>query len=272
MSLDERAWHDEAKAHYLKAAAADPSWAAPLFNLGLLAKRERRWLESLSYNQAALERQPTHEGALWNAGIAATAVGNWSVAREAWRSYGIDIPDGDGPPDLDLGIVPIRCDGEVLWSHRIDPARAIILSVPFPESERRYRDLVLHDGAPNGSRWYKGREVSVFDELELLQKSDYQAFSFLGRVDSPDHVRRLGELAAEAGLGAEDWTTVEFLCEACSKGLSHKHHLREASPWESKRHLAIAAKDERSAKAVLDRWCELTGAVLLEEPVDSDSR
>ena len=55
MDLDEKGWHDEATTQYLKAAAADPSWTGPLFNLGLLAKRKRRWAQSLTYNHQALE-------------------------------------------------------------------------------------------------------------------------------------------------------------------------------------------------------------------------
>ena len=167
-------------------------------------------------------------------------------------------------------MVPIRCNEEVLWCQRIDPARAIILSVPFPESERRYRDLVLHDGAPNGSRWYRGEEVPVFDELELLEASEYSAFSFVARVQSPAHVRQFGELAAEAGLAAEDWTTVQIVCDACSRGLPHKHHLREAPPWKPERHLAVAAKDEQEVDAVVDRWLHLTGALFVEEQETSD--
>lgn len=262
--LDEKGWLREAELKYLEAADADPQWAAPLFNLGLLTKRQRRWPESLAYNRRALAIEAHHEGALWNAGIAATALGAWHAAREAWRAYGLPIPDGEGPIDLDLGIVPIRANNEVVWCQRIDPARAFILSIPFPESGRHYKDLLLHDGAPNGSRWYRGKEVPVFDEIEVLQPSGFDSFTFDAEVADAEHVRLLDELAADAGLAAEDWTTVEILCEACSDGLPHKHHLREATPWTAVRRLVVAAKDEAAVDQLVDRWCAMTGATLVE--------
>ena len=264
MDLDEKGWFREAELKYLEAAEADPCWAAPLFNLGLLAKRERRWKESLEFNLRAIEREERHEGALWNAGIAATALSDWVNARKAWRACGVQVPDGVGPIDLDLGVVPIRTAGqEVVWCRRVDPARAVILSVPFAESERRFQDVLLHDGAPNGSRWYGGKEVPVFDELEVLQESSFVAYSIRAKVRGPADVQALAELAGEAGLAAEDWTTVKVLCKACSEGLPHKHHLEEATPWKSERHLAIAAREDAEVDAVLDRWMAHTGAETL---------
>jgi tetratricopeptide (TPR) repeat protein len=265
MELDEKGWHAEAEAKYREAAGADPTWAAPLFNLGLLMKRQHRWAESLLFNRHAIAIEPAHEGALWNLGIAATALGDWNAARQAWRDYGVEIPDGQGPIELDLGLVPIRANQEVIWCRRVDPARAVVLSVPFPESGRFFRDLLLHDGAPNGSRWYRGREVPVFDELVVLERSGFDTFSFNARVSAPEHIQKLGDLAAELDLAAEDWTTVEILCEACSQGLPHKHHLREAKPWVVERHLAVAARTEAQVDCLVDRWCELTGAEFLED-------
>lgn len=88
-------------------------------------------------HRRAVELDSSDEAAWWNLGIAATALGEWREARTAWRACGIEIPEGDGPPDLDFGLVPVRLDpagcGEVVWCRRIDPARAVIRNVPLPE-------------------------------------------------------------------------------------------------------------------------------------------
>ena len=84
------------------------------------------------------------KAAWWNLGIAATALGRWDVARSAWRGFGINMPKGDGPIDFPCGTCPIRInpdgDAEVVWAERIDPARAELLSIPFPESNHRWKD------------------------------------------------------------------------------------------------------------------------------------
>ena len=85
---------------------AEPAW----FNLGLIYKRWHRWPDSLDCFRRSLELDPNERSAAWNMGIAATAIGDWETARFAWKAYGIDIPDGSGPPDLDYGPTPVRLD------------------------------------------------------------------------------------------------------------------------------------------------------------------
>jgi tetratricopeptide (TPR) repeat protein len=131
----EQRWHDAEQA-YKRAADVAPEWSVSWYNLGLLYKRQRRWQESLDANQKALALDPEDGDSWWNLGIAAMAAGDWQLARQAWRSCGIPLPDGDGPPELDYGLVPIRLnpesDAEVVWSRRIDPARAIMRKCALP--------------------------------------------------------------------------------------------------------------------------------------------
>jgi tetratricopeptide (TPR) repeat protein len=259
IALEEKGWSAEAEKLYLKATEADPSWSVPWFNLGLLAKRQRRWADSLKFNQAALARDSSDEGAWWNLGIAATAQSNWAEARRAWQGFGIEIPDGEGPLDLDLGPTPIRIcpdeSGEVVWCRRIDPARAIVESIPLPESERRYGDLLLHDGAPNGYRLLEGHEVDVFDELELLSASRYSTYEVICRVAGPDDIAELEQLSHELDLSVENWSeNVRILCKECSEGIPHQHHLHEATPWTAERRVAIAATSDEAVGELLDQW------------------
>src|SRR5262245_46574056 len=188
---------EEAIAVYQQAAAADPRWAAPLYNLGLLYKYASRWEESLDCNQQATDRDRENTAAWWNLGIAATALGRWDLARSAWRACEVPVPDGTGPLDFPCGFSPIRPhpdgDAEIVWAHRIDPARAILANIPFPESGHRWRDQVLNDGAPVGYRRYEGREVPVFNALALLVPSPFG--TFVARVAMPPERQHLVRLA-----------------------------------------------------------------------------
>jgi hypothetical protein len=270
LKLQARGQREEAIELYLEASAVDPTWSTPPYNLGLLFKRERRWKESLKYNRLATSADPGNQSAWWNMGIAATALGRWQLARSAWRGFGLDVPEGQGPLDFPCGYGPIRLnpDGnaEVVWAYRLDPARAELASIPFPESRHRWRDVVLNDGAPNGYRQYKGEEVPVFDALGLLEISSFG--TYVARVQMPGdsrHVLELAEIAAELEGSAEDWTTsVRMICRACSEGRPHKQHDAEAVPPEGAHTIGIAARDRKHATQILHAWETSRKAVRVE--------
>ncbi len=256
--------HEQAEACYRTAIECDSEWSIPWFNLGLLYKRQGRWEESLRHNQRALELNPEDEGALWNVGIAATALEDWKTARAAWKKYGINIAEGSGPINEAFGPTPIRVSmdahPEVVWSQRIDPARAIIENIPLPESGRRWRDVLLHDGAPNGHRMLNGKEVPVFDELQLLKPSYYS--TFLAEIEAPDQtslddLEKSIEKLAEVEM--EDWTSnIRLLCAACSEGRPHEHdhHQADESGWRPNRMVGLAAAEPGAAHSILKDWEE----------------
>jgi hypothetical protein len=254
-----------AEAAFKEAIALASDYEHPWFNVGVIYKWQARWAEAREAMESSLALQPDDNGpAWWNLGIAATATGDWSAARSAWRAYGIKIPDGDGPLDMALGRTPVRLLAEeVVWCRRIDPARAIIESIPMPESGRRHGDLLVHDGEPKGHRIANGESYSVFNELALLTASDESTFEATISAPSPEDTDDLGTRAEKAGLVFEDWTAnVRMICQACSEGTPHEHAPGSAvSAWAVERRCAFAARDEAAVREVLRQWS--TGRALL---------
>ncbi|HBL30586.1 MAG TPA: hypothetical protein DD490_27440 [Acidobacteria bacterium] len=263
LACEERGELAEAERLYKEAIQMAPRWAVAPFNLGLLYKRQRRWRESLEYNRRATKLDATDEAAWWNLGIAATAVGDWSTARAAWRGYGIPIPAGEGPIELPLGPIPIRLDpdgaSEVVWCRRLDPARAVIENVPLPASGRRFGDVLLTDGEPRGTRRVQGREVPVFNEIEVLETSLYKTWSAVAEAEDAAGIEALQDLATERGLAAEDWSALRVLCRACSEGRPHAHNRDPGSENESgeadgERTVGLAAATAEEARDLLNAW------------------
>lgn len=251
----------DAEGAYRAAAEAAPDWSVPWYNLGLLCKYQLRWQECLEYNRKATRLQPDDQGAWWNLGIAATAVGAWTEARRAWSVCGIELPPGDDAPEADFGLTPIRLDpdgnGEVVWAHRIDPARARLASIPLPASEYRWNDLVLHDGAAEGFRVLHGQEVPVFNALQRLATSGSRTFVVQLGTSDPDIVEALSDIAYEHGGAAEDWgTTTNILCRECSLGLPHEHADESSVPAHP--HCGVAARDRQHCDAILRAWMDST--------------
>ena len=221
------------------------------------------YLERLSKEGELGRRKITQWTRYLTIGIAATAVGDWSTARAAWRGYGIPIPAGEGPIELPLGPIPIRLDpdgaSEVVWCRRLDPARAVIENVPLPASGRRFGDVLLTDGEPRGTRRVQGREVPVFNEIEVLETSLYKTWSAVAEAEDAAGIEALQDLATERGLAAEDWSALRVLCRACSEGRPHAHNRDPGSENESgeadgERTVGLAAATAEEARDLLNAW------------------
>lgn len=248
---------EEAVRAFQEAAQLAPRWFAPWFNLGLLYKSRRAWLECVEANQRAVELDPTCQPALWNLGIAASGAGEWEVARLAWRALGVQVEDGEGPPELDLGPAPILigADGteDVVWAQRLDPARARITGVPRPDVEHRFGDVVLHDAEKVGERMRSGALHPVFASLGRMSASKFHTYEVVLDVPSPADVEELEASLASKGRAADDWTSGRGLVLRGRGG-------RDDDTWRSDRVIGIAAAGDDEAAALLRAWSQVAPA------------
>lgn len=259
---------DAALALYAKCVALDPDYASAFYNMGLIHKYRGEWEQSFAFNTMAYELSPGDEASRWNLAITATALRRWSVARRAWRDNGLDVPDGEGPIMMELGLTPVRLhpesSGEVVWAQRIDPVRARIISIPFPESGFRLHDVVLHDGAAVGARVVDGREYPVFNVLELFESSDLSTYVLELRASTADRIASLERVANDVGVTMEDWTAnVRSLCRQCSEGIPHDTHDHLPDPtWQVERRIGLAASEQSQLDAVVEACSTIDGLVL----------
>jgi hypothetical protein len=160
-----------------RASQMDPSYFGPWFNLGLAYKRSRNWRAALDAFVAAWDRLPRdvstdlYASVLWNIGIAASALQEWSRARWAWSQLGHDVSGGPGgPPSIPMGLAWVSEPGEnALLAKRLDPVRARILS-HGSGSELVPGTVVVHDGARVGAKVHNGEELPIFPVLAVLSE------------------------------------------------------------------------------------------------------
>jgi tetratricopeptide (TPR) repeat protein len=255
---------DAGKSHraehlYKLASRIDPRWSVPWYNLGLLAKNNARWEDSLTFNQRAASLSSDDQAAWWNLGIAATALHNWSIARQAWTACGIELMDGTGEVAMPPATACVRLNpshsGEVVWGERLDPARFVIMNVPLPESEHRFHDIVLNDGAENGTRELNTMKVPVFDELAIWKRSKYSTFRVNIRAADASAPDSLLEFCRSRKLGLEDWSSIRILCDKCSRGNPGPHDC-PAIQEEGSQTFGLAAQTRDEAIAALRDWKE----------------
>lgn len=262
---------EEAIQAYHRAIEIDPQWAVPYYNLGLIHKYRGEWQLSLDLNMKAATLDNTDQPAWWNMGIAATALKNWRMARVAWMGFGIKLPAGDAGSELRLacGQTPVRLreNSEVVWGNRIDPARIVIDNIPTKASKRRFRDIVLNDGAPNGFRKVQGQDVPVFDELELYEASDYNTYAIWVQLESIEKLELLEKICEKNDLGFENWTTqLRQICSQCSRGTPHEVHDKDLGEKvkQGQFQIAVAAKNDSQMEFILSEWKTKVGAEVLE--------
>lgn len=250
-----------ASRHFASLLDHDPKHESWHYMRGLVHKYLRDWPTSLRHNLTALELSNEPDDATcWNAGIAATALGNWNEARRLWSLCGITLPGTEGPVDGDFGVVSIRLNawgrGETLFARRIDIVRSRLLNVPLPESGYRFGDIVLHDGAKTGSRFDGETEVPVFNALERLTPSEFQTFTVFVECNSQTGLDALLNATAP-GIGfSEDWTSgITYYCLRCSYNVPHRHKPADnRREWQTDRTLGIAAQSRRSVEKLLHDW------------------
>lgn len=224
------------------------------FDAALAYKFLRDWPKAYELGKQAATRAPRGAGdpAFWNLGIAATVLRDWSTARDAWNGYGIDLPAGDGAILADFGLTCVRITTatgqEVVWARRLCPTRARVLTVPF-DPTRRFGEIVVHDGVPNGERILRDTAVPVFDELMLFTPSELATLAVTIVTSTPEDLEALLDAFAEQDLGAEAISTGQVLCKCCSEG---SHTVDRTMP--AGRQTVLLAASERRATELLGQW------------------
>ncbi len=266
-----RGMRNSARLLYRSAAIVRPSWSSPWYNLGLQAKYECKWQSSLRFNQRAAALDPDDEAGWWNLGIAATAMNDWKLARGAWKGCGIEL---DGGLEDEIVMAPVtacvrlnpNASGEVVWGTRIDPARIQIRNVPLPNSNRRYHDILLNDGAAEGTRKSGEQEYPVFNELEVWKASGYSTFQSALSMNDANAEHDLIQACNESDIGFEDWTTVRIICAACSVGSVDQNHCSARAVEEGERNFGFGVMSREILIQVLSSWANASAGRGFSEP------
>jgi hypothetical protein len=237
------------------------------YNLGLEAKYAGEWELSLRHNQAAAKLNPDDEATWWNLAIAATALHDWPEARRGWTACGVTLNPGVGEVTMPecRGCVRIDPNGtaEVVWGKRIDPARIRVLNVPLPSSDRRYGDVLLNDGAEEGTRTSNGNQYPVMNELGLWQSSPYSTFAVEVALESANRTESLQNLCEREDIAFEDWSSLRYLCAACSRGNPGEHVCLNADLPDKTSRFGFAARSRTALDDVIRQWKEFEPGISL---------
>ena len=137
-----------------------------------------------------------------------------------------------------------------MWVQRICPTRARVVSVPY--GERRFGEIVVHDGAPNGERQVGDHTFPVFDELALWKASATLTWRAQVTAPAPEDMRALADAFDERALAMEPVDSLTFHCACCSQGALDASRTELAGA----RDVLLASPDERTATSILTEWAD----------------
>jgi tetratricopeptide (TPR) repeat protein len=239
---------------YKKATKSCPQWFPPFERLGLIYKGRQDWKGALYYNKKAVSLNPANRNAWWDLGIAATALKRWRLARSVWSKFGISQKEARKKGKASVRL-KVGQQFEIVEVQLLDPARAMISSIPFPNSDRRFRDIILYDRDISGYYRSKGAKLPVYDELDLHKRSVYQTASCWLHEVGESEVKKLEEMCLEYKLGFEVWSNAQLNTSFANAGKVPEYQTVEGlnidtgGAW-----VAIAAKSVKQVRSVLDSW------------------
>lgn len=245
---------------YKKLIKLAPNWHPPYQYLSSIYKYHNDWKAAFHYGQRAIENG-ADKAEMWrNFAIAATALKKWQIARNAWNKVGFQLKEVKNAPNFDMGIIPVRLRydnfHEIVWAKQIDPARAIIESVPDPVSDRNYGDLILIDFKVTGYRIVRGKKMPVYDELELIKRSHYRNYLVFLHDSQKNEVDLLDKLCWNKDLGFDNWSHLTEL--QLNKNLAYlPEYYNEDLEFDftpSDMRIAVAAERFSDVEEVMQAW------------------
>lgn len=241
-----------------------PNWSPPYHHLSAIYKYNNDWKAAFHYGKVAIEKGATKEDTWRNLAIAATALKKWKIAQTVWKKLGLKIGGEKKPSNFEVEIIPVRLKSthyhEIIWAKRIDPARAIIESIPTPRTDRKYGDKILIDYKVVGYRIVNGKKLPVFDELSLIKRSHYRLFFIYLYQASKNDCAILDKLCSNTNLGYDNWSQLSVNQLNLNLSLVPEYYNEDLDfeLSDSLKRIAIAAPSLKEVSTLLHTWSIIT--------------
>lgn len=231
-------------------------WAEPYALLAEVYKKRAEWKPAMHYAKKALSLDASLAETWWTLGITAVALGKSRLANSVWSKF------GSGDPGSALFSLQLTHSGmfELIWAKPLDPARAQITSIPHPDSDRHFMDIVVFDRKVIGYSVAKRRRYPVHPELGLYQRSPYFTFSCCLETPTKKDVLVLEQLCVDANLGFEIWSKAAKVQKRAYRDELQEFYSGDvfSTTEEESLLVAIAAKQTAHVEQVLQAWTIIT--------------
>ncbi|MEM9991280.1 MAG: hypothetical protein AAF738_05910 [Bacteroidota bacterium] len=225
--------------------------------MSIVYSKRKEWKPAFYYSQKTVECNPANRTAWWNLGLAAVVLQRWKTMRLAWQQLGHTQPNLSKWIPVQMAHQRFK---EVVWVKPLDLVRARVESIPHPFSRRRYGEIILHDRSSIGNLIVEQRQVPIYQEVELLERSFFDTYSVLLHTNDINHIDLLNRLCQKAELGFDNWTNTNQLHANTARNNKveyySKQFFKDASPEHTPDYhvIGMAAKQKAAIVEVLEAW------------------
>lgn len=210
------------------------------------------WKSVLHYAKKAVALDAGQYKVWWDLGLAASALGRERIAHSVWQKFA-------APARWKKRIVlQLSLNGafEIVLAQAIDPTKAVLCSIPHPESGMRFRDIVLFDREIVGYSLHGRRREPVFPVLYRVKPSFFHTFCCILENCTERGLGILSRLCEDADIGWEIWSDATWELPVVSDGKRPEYFGRGI--FKEGRGtficIALAAKQEAEARQLMDNW------------------
>ncbi len=237
---------------YKRVLCLAPDEIEPYLRLVRIYKVRCEWKSVLHYAKKVVSLDAGQHQVWWDLGLAASALGRDRIARSVWSKFA-------APFRWKKRIVlQLSLNGafEIVLARAIDPTRAILCSIPHPESGMRYWDLVLFDREVVGYSMHGNSREPVFPVLYRVKPSFFNTYCCILENCTKSGLEILSRLCEDADIGWEIWSDATWESPVISEGKRPEFFGKTIFKEEGATSLciALAAKQEEEAREVLNNW------------------
>ncbi len=237
---------------YKRVLCLAPDEVEPYLRLVRIYKARCEWKSVLHYAKRAVSLDAGQHKVWWDLGLAASALSKERIARSVWQKFA-------APFRWKKRIaLQISLNGafEIVLAQAIDPTKAILCSIPHPESGMRYRDIVLFDREIVGYSLQGRRRVPVFPVLDRIKPSFFNTFCCILENCTENGLDILRRLCDDADIGWEIWSDATWESPVVREGKKPEYFGRDIfkTGKDAPICVALAAKKEAEARGILDNW------------------
>lgn len=196
---------------------------SPLLMGSYAAMKQRAYARAIPLLQQALviinEQEQDPDNVLWDLMTAASALGEWSIVREACKKLGTQLSSEEGPIEENWGTIRLRFiedyNDVYYLAQRTGPVTAKIFQPAWSKNQQHMDDVVVFDAAlintPPEDEEERKKFISLYDVVEVIQQGSYAPSWFIDGVDPGEEIfSRFVEDLRERGCVAWVYSSEDY--------------------------------------------------------------
>jgi len=192
-----------------------------------------QWQDSIGFWDRLISLDEENSHYHWDKMVASTLAEDWGKVRESCKALEIEVNQGQGPIDVDMGSCRIQLVDEndntiILAAKRVGPVEAEITAIRGLEDQQFFGDRFVFDAAPlnqldqQDEEGYlcdsEGQYTYLYKAIKLKQKDPHFYFAIDGVFPGDENWQKLTEIFCQFDAAWSNRSTDEYQVQVGGAG------------------------------------------------------